>query len=145
MTARPYGPVELFIIKLDGGLASAEPIVSTLRETVTSETARVIDIVIVTKADDGTLSIVEVEIGDLGFAAPDLLGHGIISESDIHDLAGTLPAGETGVITAIEMTWMRNLTSSLDSARAEVLRVERIPARAVNDLAHHLATTETGA
>jgi Family of unknown function (DUF6325) len=131
-----YGPVELYLV----GFASEQPDAGTfsaLADLLATGVVRLLDLVFVSKKDDGGVDVVEVEEGEhpLGLATgPDPLAGGLVADEDLAELVAPMAAGTSAVVMAIELTFAKTLTEELARAGGEVLRVERIPAPVVNAL-----------
>jgi hypothetical protein len=131
-----YGPVELYLV----GFSSDQPDAGTfsaLADLLATGVVRLLDLVFVSKKDDGEVDVVEVEEGEhpLGLATgPDPLAGGLVADEDLAELVAPMAAGTSAVVMAIELTFAKTLTEELARAGGEVLRVERIPAPVVNAL-----------
>lgn len=131
-----YGPVELYLVGFD----SDQPDAGTFRalaDLLATGVVRLLDLVFVSKKDDGEVDVVEVEEGDnpLGLATgPDPLAGGLVADEDLAELVAPMAAGTSAVVMAIELTFAKTLTEEVARAGGEVLRVERIPAPVVNAL-----------
>lgn len=135
MTDLAYGPVEILLV----GLGTAQPnqnLLTALTDTLQTDAVRLIDLVFVSRGEDGSLDIKEIEdVSDtFGFATIELEASGIAGNEDLDQLAAELPAGHSAAVVVLEHTWARHLASALASADGEVLAAERVPAPVVNDL-----------
>jgi len=129
-----YGPVELFLV----GYESRRPDAATLGELaglVEGGLVRVLDLVIISKSDDGEISLVEIEDEDneYDFGA-ELLVSGLISEEDIAEVAELIEPGTSATFAAIELAFLRTLAGKVAAGGGVVLATERIPAPVVNAL-----------
>ncbi len=90
-----------------------------------------IDIAIVSKAGDGTVSILETqELGpDLAEAFLRLTGEpsGLLSEADLADLGETLDPGATAAAFLFEHVWATRFAVAVRAAEGELVLSERIP------------------
>lgn len=130
MATFEYGPVELYLVGFEGEAPSAGTL-EALAELVESGLIRVLDFVVVSKAEDGDLTIIEIEDEDFPL---DLHEVGIAAEEDIAELAVLVPPGSSAAIVAMELVYARRLASSLAASGAVVLSAERIPAHVVNEV-----------
>ena len=133
-----YGPVELHLVAFDGDRPDPT-VIEALVELVEAGTIRLLDFTIVSKSDDGAVSVVEIEDDDYAF---DLAEIGITGDEDIEELAVTLVPGSSAAIVAFELVWAKQLAEKLAASGSVILRSERIPAPIVND---RLAATAAGA
>lgn len=135
MTDFRYGPVELLLV----GLGSSRPnqgLLTALTDTLQTDTVRLIDLVLVSRTDDGALDIEEIEdVSDkYGFGTIELEASGIAGSDDLDELAAQVLPGSSAAIVVLEHRWARHLASALATAGGEVLASERVPAPVVNDL-----------
>lgn len=129
-----YGPVELYLVGFDSDQPDAGTF-GALADLLATGVVRLLDLVFVSKKDDGEVDVVEVEEGEnpLGLATgPDPLSGGLIANEDLAELVAPMATGTSAVVMAIELTFAKTLTEELARAGGEVLRVERIPAPVVN-------------
>ncbi|WP_206535711.1 DUF6325 family protein [Microbacterium sp. 4R-513] len=128
-----YGPVELFLLGLEGDRPDPR-LVAELAELVDDGILRVLDFVIISKSESGDVTVVEIEDDDDDYAALDLVLSGITGEEDIAELAELVPEGGSAAVVALELVYARRLASSLAASGGVVLSSERIPAPVVNAL-----------
>lgn len=127
-----YGPVELYLVSIEGDRPDPAT-VGALVDLVNSGLVRLLDFIIVSKDDDGDVTVIEVDDTEaLGFGGIELAAVGITGDEDILDLAEVVAPGSSAVIVAIELLYLRALSERLAAAGAEVLSAERIPAAVVN-------------
>lgn len=123
-----YGPVELYLVGFEGESPDAG-VFDALGDLVAGGTLRVLDLVLVSKSDDGDITIAEFEDEQL---ALDLHEVGIAAEEDILELAELVPAGGSAVLVALELLYARTLAERVAASGGIVLSAERIPAPIVN-------------
>lgn len=128
-----YGPVELFLLGLEGDRPDPR-LIGELAELVDDGILRVLDFVVISKSESGDVSIVEIADDDDDYAALDLVLSGITGEEDIAELAALVPEGGSAAVVALELVYARRLASSLAASGGVVLSSERIPAPVVNAL-----------
>lgn len=130
-----YGPVELYLVAFEGDQLSPE-VISSLTEVLQAGTVRLLDLVIISKDDAGTVTVTEVADDLVGFGIEDLsiAASGIAGEDDIEELAERILPGESAALVALEMQWARRLADRLNNSGAVVLHTERVPAPVVNAL-----------
>jgi len=135
-----YGPVELYLVGFEG--ESPDPaFISALTDQVAGGTLRILDFVIVSRSEDGDLTIVEVG-EDVGLDQLEMAAIGIASEEDIAELAVLVPPGSSAAVVALELAFVRDLASKLAATGGAVLSVERIPAPVVNALVEAIEELE---
>jgi hypothetical protein len=128
-----YGPAEFIVAQFDSDRPSAG-VVEAILELVESGTVRLLDLLFVSRHDDGSVEIVELEeIGDeIGMADVELDASGLAGEEDVEAIAELIEPGTTGAVLVIEHLWARNLASRFFESGGEVVHMERIPAPVVN-------------
>ncbi|WP_448256543.1 DUF6325 family protein [Microbacterium aurum] len=127
MPSLAFGPVEFTLVALDEDQPSAA-VLAALSEVLDAGIVRVLDFVVIAKAEDGTITITEVD-GDFALGMPGLAG-----DEDVADVAALIEPGTSAALVAFELLWAKNLAEKLHDSGAEVLSVERIPAPVVNAL-----------
>lgn len=135
-----YGPVELFLIGYENEID--DHALDALAEVTKTGVVTLLDLVILRKELDGSVTVTEVADHAERFGFDPLDGEtiGLAGDEDIQDMAQDLPAGSSAVIVALEQTYMRDLAYKLHSGGGEVLRYERVPATVVNEVADLEAT-----
>jgi len=136
-----YGPVELFLLGLEGERPDPA-FIASLVELVESGIVRILDFVLVSKSESGEVSIVEIEEDSEDFGALDLVLSGITGDEDIEALGELVPAGGSAAVLALELLYARKLADSLASTGGVVLSAERIPAPIVNALVDAIEESE---
>jgi uncharacterized membrane protein len=133
MTDFRYGPVELYLIGFEG--ERPDPgVVGALVELLEGGLVRLLDFVIISRGDDGTVTVTEIEdaTDEYGFGAVELEAVGIAGDDDIAEFAEHIPPGTSAALVALELAFARTLARRLDASGGVVLRTDRIPAPVVN-------------
>lgn len=137
MIAMSYGPIELLMIDFPGSKFSGE-IMPALTELVESGTIRIIDILIVRKDADG--SVTDMELSDLvdaeSAAFEPLIDElaGLLTHDDAQHLAASMPMDSTAGIMLFENVWAKRFADAVVNAHGEVVINERIPRVVVDEL-----------
>ena len=126
-----YGPVELVLAGFTGEQPSAG-VLDALAELAEAGTIRVIDLVHVTRDEDGVVSFVELDESGIDIGVVDLVAGGLASQEDVVELGARLPVGAAAVLLVIEHVWAKHLASRLLEADGFVVDSVRIPAPVVN-------------
>ncbi|HWI31244.1 MAG TPA: DUF6325 family protein [Microbacterium sp.] len=128
-----FGPVELYLIGFEGDRLSPG-VVSALTDLVESGVIRLLDLVIVSKGDDGEVTVTEVvdESDEYGFGSVEFHAQGVAGGEDIDEFADLIPPGTSAALIAFELAFARQLVSRFAESGGIVLRAERIPAPIVN-------------
>ena len=127
MGAFDFGPVEFYLVSL-AEERLADSLTAAIDDLVADETIRLLDLLVVSRATDGTTAT-STEIDPAVLVAP-----GLIGDEDVLELVDALEPGRSGAIVALELTWARRLAGALSASGGEVIRVDRIPAPVVNAL-----------
>ncbi|WP_400997538.1 DUF6325 family protein [Agromyces sp. GXQ0307] len=135
MTAFEYGPVDVYAVSFQGDRLD-EATASALGELMVGDEIRLLDLLIVSRGDDGEVTVREYEEfrDEAGFTVVELEASGVIGDEDIDELADSIPPGTSGAIMAVELLWAKKIASAFAAAGGEVLQVERIPATVVNEV-----------
>ncbi|WP_434995313.1 DUF6325 family protein [Arthrobacter sp. Ld5] len=127
------GPVDVLVFSaptLDGSLWA----VDALHEALDSGAVALIDIVMIARATDGTVSFADV---DEGLPAPlqNLLAHPspltLLSDRDVALAAGSVDNGEVGLLLVLEHRWARRLSERIQDEGGVTRLHERVPHDAV--------------
>lgn len=138
-----YGPVEFYLVGLDGD--RPEPgVVAALVNLLDTGMVRLLDFVILSKDDDGEVTVTEVEDEDdrYGLGETELSASGIVGDEDVAELAELIPPGASAALVAFELVYQRDLASRLAASGAVVLASDRVPAPVVNALMDALDDAE---
>ncbi len=133
-----YGPVSLVVISFPGNEFRGE-IAPALGDLVSSGTIRVIDIVFVSKDEDG--NILSVEMSDLGEELVSQIDpvvsevSSLLGEDDIAQIGELLEPNSSAAMLLFENAWARTFATAVQNANGEVLMNELIPAAVVNAVA----------
>lgn len=126
-----FGPVELVLAAYVGDRPDPE-IMDAIASLVEAGTVRLIDLVHVTRDDDGGVRYLEVDESSIEVGRIDLAAGGLASQEDIDELGGRLPTGTSALLLVVELLWAKHLASTLARAGGFVVDFERIPAPVVN-------------
>ena len=143
MAELDYGPVDIYVVSFEGDRPD-DATLSALGELMLGDEIRLLDLLIVARGDDGTVTVREYEEfrDDFGFTVVELEASGVIGDEDIDELAEAIPPGTAGAVMAIELLWAKRLASAFAASGGEVLQVERIPATVVNEVFAAAANVE---
>ena len=128
------GPVDYFIVEFPAGAQNFTG--DGIRELVKlheSGTIRVMDILILQKADDGTVMAQELgdldDLGELGKLEAELVQ--TLSESDVDDLAAAMDPGSVAGVLVYENLWAAPFASAMRRAGGQLIANGRIPVQAL--------------
>ena len=134
MTDFEYGPVEMILAGFDGD----EPnpgVIEAIADLVDAGTVRLLDLVYISRSDDGELAYIEVEDApeSFGFGQIDLTASGMAGADDMREFGDGLAPGTSALLLVVELTWAKSLASRLAEAGGYVVDAKRIPAPIVNE------------
>jgi len=133
MAEEARGSVELAAIAFPGSKFNGE-IVPALADLVDSGVVAILDLLIISKSEDG--EVVSLEIGEMedGGMFDELDGEvmGLLSDEDIALAGELLEPGNTAALIVWENTWARKLIGAIRDAGGELLAHDRLDAETVN-------------
>jgi len=133
MAEEARGSVELAAIAFPGSKFKGE-IIPALAELVDSGVVAILDLLIISKSEEG--DVVSLEIGEMedGGMFDELDGDvmGLLSAEDIETAGQLLEPGNTAALIVWENTWARKLIGAIRDAGGELLAHDRLDAETVN-------------
>lgn len=128
-----YGPVELYLVGFEGPRPDPATL-GALLDLLETGFVRLLDLVLVTKSEDGEVDVIEIETDTdlLGFGELDIIASGLAGNEDIDEFAEHIPPGGSAALVALELAFARTLAQNLAASGGVVLRSERITAPIVN-------------
>ena len=128
------GSVEIVVIEFPGSKFTGE-IAPALAELVNDGIVTIIDLVFVTKDEDGTVASVELadieeEIAN-AFDGVDGEVSGLLSDEDLQTAGEALAPGSSAVLIVWENTWARRLVTAIRGAGGRLVAHERLDAETV--------------
>ncbi len=131
------GPVEYIAIAFPGNKFSGE-IIPAIRELQDSGTIRVLDLVIITKDDDGNVASIELNEASpetqATFAALGVENRNLLGQEDFEDIGSALDPNSTAALMIWENVWAERFASSLRNADGILVANGRIPAALVEEI-----------
>ena len=126
-----YGPVDVLVVRFEQGQFHGQ-LAAALGDLVERGIIHIIDLVFISKDNDGNVSTLEIDgiDAEFGGAYSDLEGEygGMLSEEDLEAAAEDLPPGFAAGLLAVEHVWARGLVTALRATGGEVVEQIRIPA-----------------
>ncbi len=126
-----YGPVELILAAFTGEEPSTG-VLGALADLADAGTIRLIDLVHVSRSEDGTVTFAEFDDRGIDLGAIDLPAAGLASGDDVQELGSQLAPGSSALLLVVELLWAKKLASRLVEADGFVVDWTRIPAPVVN-------------
>jgi hypothetical protein len=128
-----YGPVDIYLVGFEGDRLDPATL-SSLGELMVSGAIRLLDLLIVSRSNDGEITVRELQefVDETGIEVVELAATGLIAEEDVDELGANIPPGTSGALLAIELLFAKQLAENFAAAGGMVLQTERIPAPVVN-------------
>ena len=128
------GPVDFLIVEFPPGEANfTGEIVEELLRLVNAGTIRVIDMMIISKDDDGAVDVMELadleELGPLQPLEAELAE--LLAEEDVDNLAAALEPGSIAGVLVYENVWAAPFASAARRAGGQLIANGRIPIQAI--------------
>ena len=131
------GPVEILVIGFPGNQFNGE-VAPALAELVQSGMIRVIDLVFVTKDDEG--DVVGIELDDIdesvsvAFQPHVEEPSGMLADEDIEDLGADLAPNSSAAILLFEHLWATKFRDAVVDSGGELLASIRIPKEVMDEV-----------
>jgi hypothetical protein len=136
------GPVSYLIVEFPGNKMTGEGL-AALVDLVDRGVIRLLDLEFVTRREDGAITAIQLRDldldGELDVAVFEGASSGLLSQSDLDDAAGTIPAGSSAGVLLFENRWAVGFIDGLRNGGAELVAAGYIPH---TDLAEALDATE---
>ena len=124
------GPVDYIVVEWTGQQPNGEAL-PHLIDLVDSGIIRLLDLVFVAKAEDGTVA--RIEISELGaeFEVFDGASSGLLDEGDVAEASSALEPGTSAAILVWENRWAAPFASALRKNGAQLVASGRVPVQAL--------------
>jgi Family of unknown function (DUF6325) len=130
------GPVDYLVVGFPAEKANfSGEAASELKALIASNTIRVLDLVMITKGEDGSVEAAELrdaddsEVGELRALERDLAI--LLAEEDIEEIGAELEPCSAAAVLVFENTWAAPFGSAVRRAGGELLSSGRIPTQAM--------------
>ncbi|HEV7650467.1 MAG TPA: DUF6325 family protein [Actinophytocola sp.] len=124
------GPISYLIVEFPGGKIAGDGL-PILVDLVAQGLIRVLDLLFVTRDDDGSLHAVELRDldldGQLDVTIFEGASSGLLDDSDLADAASAIEPGSSAAILLYENRWARTFTRALRRGGAEVVAAGYVP------------------
>jgi hypothetical protein len=137
MTDRPLdelGPVDYLVVEFPVGASNfTGEMAKELLALVDAGTIRVIDVLILTKNEDGTVESMELsDIGELGeLEAVEAQLADLLAEKDVEHVAAAMEPGSTAGVLIWENLWAAPFASAARRSGGQLIANGRIPIQAI--------------
>jgi hypothetical protein len=128
------GPVDYLVVEFPAGAGNfTGEMTDELLALVDSETIRVIDVLILTKSEDGTVDATELsDIDELGpLQAVEAQLAEFLAEEDVAHLAAAIDPGSTAGVLIWENLWAAPFAAAARRSGGQLLASGRIPIQAI--------------
>ena len=130
------GPVDYLVVAFPAERANfSGEMVSELTELIDNKTIRLLDLVILTKGDDGSVEATELrdadesEVGQLRDLERDLAV--LLATTDVEEIGESLEPGSAAAILVWENTWAAPFGSAVRRSGGQLVTSGRIPTQAL--------------
>jgi len=130
------GPVDYMVVGFPADKADfSGAMADELKKLMDSGTVRVLDLMIVTKAEDGTLAVAELrdrdesEVGELRSLEAEMSM--LLAAEDVERVGADLEPGSTAAVLVWENTWAGPLASAIRRSGGDLITAGRIPTQAL--------------
>jgi len=128
------GPIDYVVVEFAAGTSEVDPALATeLARLVDAELIRVLDLMVLAKAEDGSIEVTEFEdlsdLGDLGILEGRLAE--VLAADDVEHLAAALDPGCVGMALIWENTWAAPFAVAARTSGAQLVASGRIPTQAL--------------
>jgi hypothetical protein len=132
------GPVDFMVVGFPADRANfSGAMADELKKLTNSRTIRVLDLVVVTKAEDGSVEAAELrdrdesEVGELLSLEADLSL--LLATEDVERVGADLEPGSTAAVLVWENTWAGPFASAVRHSGGQLISTGRIPTQALID------------
>lgn len=124
------GPIGYLIVEFPGNKMTGEGL-PLLVDLVDRGLIRIIDLIFVTKAEDGTVQAAELRDldgdGELDLTVFDGASSGLLDAGDVADGGAVLSPGSSGAVLIYENRWAAPFTAALRRSGAELVAAGFVP------------------
>jgi hypothetical protein len=128
------GPVDYLVVEFPAGASNfTGEMAKELLALVDAGTIRVIDVLILTKNEDGTVEPMELsDVGELGeLEALEAQLADLLAEEDVENLANAMAPGSTAGVLIWENLWAARFASAARRSGGQLIANGRIPIQAI--------------
>lgn len=136
-TLDELGPVDYLVVEFPAGRSTFDgEMANELAELVAAGTIRILDLIVIQKADDGTIDAFEIDeidgLGELdGLRALEGDIAEILAAGDVAHLAAAMENGTTAGVLVWENSWAAPFASAARRAGGQLVATGRIPTQAI--------------
>ncbi|WCO68161.1 DUF6325 family protein [Iamia majanohamensis] len=140
------GPVEVLVIGFPGSRFNGD-IVPSLVDVVERGIISIVDAILVSRDEDGGLTVVELEEEGAGPEVAALAAlvdevHDLVSDEDVEALAADIEPGSSAAVLVFEHTWALPLRDAVAGSGGVVLSQLRVPGAVVDEVLDAVAALD---
>lgn len=128
------GPISYLIVEFPGNRMTGDGL-NVLVDLVDRGVVRVLDLLFVTRDEDGTMRAIELQDidsdGELDIATFEGVSSGLMDDSDLADAASVIQPGSSAGVLIFENRWATPFTQALRHGGAELVAAGYIPQDAI--------------
>jgi hypothetical protein len=133
-TPEEMGPVDYMVLEWPGEQPGGGEVMPLLRDLVDRGIIRILDIALLRKAEDG--SVTTTDFGDLAQSSPALAefegaSSGLLGEDDLAEAAAVLEPGTAAAVLVWENRWAAPVAVALRRSGGQLVASGRIPVQAI--------------
>jgi hypothetical protein len=134
VTLDEMGPIDYVVVEFPGNKMTGEGL-PILVDLVDRGVIRLIDLVFFTKADDGSVAMLEIADfdgdGELDLAIFEGASSGILGEDDINEAAAAVEGGSSAALLVYENRWAAPFAAAVRRGGGQLVAFGRIPIQAL--------------
>jgi hypothetical protein len=134
VTLDEMGPIDYVVVEFPGNKMTGEGL-PILVDLVDRGVIRLIDLVFFTKADDGSVAMLEIADfdgdGELDMAIFEGASSGILGEDDINEAAAAVEGGSSAALLVYENRWAAPFAAAVRRGGGQLVAFGRIPIQAL--------------
>jgi len=134
VTLDEMGPIDYVVIEFPGNKMTGEGL-PILVDLVDRGVIRLIDLVFFTKADDGSVAMLEIADfdgdGELDMAIFEGASSGILGGDDVSEAAAAVEAGSSAALLVYENRWAAPFAAAVRRGGGQLVAFGRIPIQAL--------------
>jgi len=129
-----HGPIDFLLMEFPGNELKGE-MAPALADLVERGIIRVFDLMVISKADDGSVQALEIEDGAAGSGLQYFSGatSGLLGNDDLKDAADAMEPGTVAALVVYENSWAVPFVAAARRAGGDVIASGRIPAQDIMD------------
>ncbi len=128
------GPIDYIVVEFPGNRMTGEGL-PILVDLVDRGIIRLLDLVFFTKAEDGSVAVVEIADfdgdGSLDLAIFEGASSGILGEDDINEAAAAVEGGSSAALLVYENRWAAPFAAAVRRGGGQLVAAGRIPVQAL--------------